>query len=61
MSAYLKKWRTTLGFTLEQVAAKIGRHFTTVQKWETGVNAVGMRELELLEGVMHLLRAERRF
>jgi transcriptional regulator with XRE-family HTH domain len=48
MSAYLKKWRTTLGFTLEQVAAKIGRHFTTVQKWETGVNAVGMRELELL-------------
>jgi len=48
MSAYLKKWRTTLGFTLEQVAGKIGRHFTTVQKWETGVNAVGMRELELL-------------
>lgn len=48
MSAYLKKWRTTLGFTLEQVAAKIGRHFTTVQKWEKGVNAVGMRELELL-------------
>jgi transcriptional regulator with XRE-family HTH domain len=48
MSAYLKKWRVTLGFTLEEVAAKIGRHFTTIQKWETGINAVGMKDLELL-------------
>ena len=48
MSVHLRKWRTLLNFTLEEVAARIGRHFTTVNKWETGVNAVGIKELELL-------------
>lgn len=48
MSQYLKKWRELLGFTLQDVSAKIGRHFTTIQKWESGKNAVGTRDLELL-------------
>lgn len=51
MSRYLKAWREALGFTLTDVSAKINRHFTTVQKWETGRNAVGTRELMLLAEV----------
>jgi transcriptional regulator with XRE-family HTH domain len=48
MSVYLRKWRLTLGFTLHELARKIGRHFSTIPKWELGINAVGMKELELL-------------
>jgi len=48
MSVHLKKWRLLLGFTLAEVGAKVGKHFSAVGKWETGINAVGMKELELL-------------
>ena len=50
MSLYLRKWRLAFGFTLHELAGKIGRHFSTIQKWELGINAVGMEELELLGG-----------
>jgi transcriptional regulator with XRE-family HTH domain len=48
MSKHLRAWRKIFGFTLQEVAAKIGIHYSAIQKWETGVNAVGMPELELL-------------
>ena len=48
MSKYLRAWRKHFVFTLKEVSAKIGIHWTAIQKWETGVNAVGMPELEML-------------
>jgi len=48
MSQHLRAWRQILGFTLKEVGIKIGIHYSAIQKWETGRNAVGMPELELL-------------
>jgi transcriptional regulator with XRE-family HTH domain len=48
LGQHLRKWRTVLGLTLDDVAVKIGRYFTAVQKWELGINKVSMKELELL-------------
>lgn len=45
---HLKAWRLILGYTLEEAAARIGVHFTTIDKWERGINQVGMKALTLL-------------
>lgn len=45
MPLYLRAWRDALGLSLTSAAAKIGCHFTTLQKWEKGGRAVGSEEL----------------
>ena len=45
---YLRDWRTFTGLTLEQTGAKVGVHFSTIQNWETGVNAPGSEDLDRL-------------
>lgn len=45
MPLYLRDWRDALGLSLTAAAAKIGCHFTTLQKWEKGGRAVGAEEL----------------
>jgi len=51
MPLYLREWRQAARLTLVQVADRIGQHFTAVQKWEVGVNAVDMRDLERLAAI----------
>lgn len=48
MTLFLTEWRESAGLTLEQLGNKLGRHFTTVQKWEKGINGLDTRELERL-------------
>jgi transcriptional regulator with XRE-family HTH domain len=48
---HLKEYRKRAGLTLQQVAARLELHATSVQKWETGVSSPTARDLMRLAHV----------
>lgn len=51
MPLYLKEWRDAHGLTLVQLGSRLGKHFTTIQKWESGGNAVDTNDMQRLADV----------
>jgi transcriptional regulator with XRE-family HTH domain len=50
----LREWRTRAGLTLEQMALLLGGvHFTTVQKWELGINMPDATMVARIEKATH--------
>ncbi len=45
---YLKQWRLLRGYTLEEAGARVGVHFTTIDKWERDVNRISFAALQAL-------------
>jgi transcriptional regulator with XRE-family HTH domain len=51
MPLYLVEWRTAFGFTLDQISVRLGKHFTSVQKWEKSRTVVSNLDLERLADI----------
>jgi transcriptional regulator with XRE-family HTH domain len=48
VAVYLQDWRVRQGFTLKQAGDAVGRHLSSIQKWENGGTSPTLREVELL-------------
>lgn len=54
MQKNIKKWRERIGITQEALADYMGVSIPTVSRWETGVNAVNLRQLENIANCLHI-------